>query len=104
MLVEIKNKQQFDDLISSGKTILADFYADWCGPCKILSPIIKEVANEISDDVVVCKINSDSNLDLAREYMIQSIPMLIVFKNKNIYKTSLGVISKKEILEMLADD
>lgn len=93
---------EFDEIVlKSDKTVLVDFWADWCGPCKMLGPIVEEVS-ELREDILVCKVNVDEEAELAMKYKIMSIPMLIVFKNGEVYKKSVGVISKSEILELLA--
>lgn len=92
---------EFDEVVlKSDKTVIVDFWADWCGPCKMLGPIVEEVS-ELREDILVCKVNVDEESELAMKYKIMSIPMLIVFKNGEIYKKSVGVISKSEILELL---
>ena len=83
------------------KKILVDFYADWCGPCKMLSPIIDEVAQE-NDDIKVVKVNVDESSDIALEYKVMSIPTLVVIKNGQEVARSIGVIDKSEIKNMLA--
>ena len=83
------------------KKILVDFYADWCGPCKMLSPIIDEVAQE-NDDIKVVKVNVDESSDIALEYKVMSIPTLVVIKGGKEVSRSVGVVDKKEILEMLS--
>ena len=95
------NEENFErEVLQSDKTVLVDMYADWCGPCKMLSPLIDEVANEVSD-VKVCKVNIDEARDLAINYDIMSIPTLLVFKNGNVVNTSLGLVSKDKILDLI---
>lgn len=98
---QIKSSEEFKEILKSEEIVLADFYADWCGPCKMLSPIIDEIANEKSDEINVCKINVDENPDLAQEYSVQSIPTLISFKDGDLHKKSIGLIPKEEVLKML---
>ena len=88
------------EVLQSEKTVLVDFYADWCGPCKMLSPIIDEVAEEI-ENVKVCKINIDESRDLAGNYDIMSIPTLLVFKNGKVVNSSLGLINKEKVLNLI---
>ena len=90
-----------NEVIQSEKTVLVDFYAEWCGPCKIMSPIIDEIAEEVGDTVKVGKVNTDENMNLAEKYGIMSIPTIIIFKNGNIDKTFNGVTAKSEIIEVL---
>ncbi len=89
-----------EEVLKSEKPVLVDFYADWCGPCKMLSPIIDQVANE-NEDIKVCRINIDNEEGLAVQYGIMSIPTLLVFKSGEVSNQTIGVVSKSEILEML---
>lgn len=88
------------EVLKSDKTVLLDFWADWCGPCKMLMPIIEDVASEVAD-AKICKINVDEEPDLASKYKIMSIPTLMVVKNGEVVKTEVGVQSKSKIKEML---
>jgi len=89
-----------EEVLKSDKTVLLDFWADWCGPCKMLMPIIEDVASEVAD-AKICKINVDEEPDLASKYKIMSIPTLMVVKNGEVVKTEVGVQSKSKIKEML---
>lgn len=101
MITQIKSSNEFKEILKGEKPVIADFYADWCGPCKMLSPIIEEIANEKNDEINVCKINVDENPDLAQEYSVQSIPTLISFKNGSLHKKSIGLVPKDEVLKTL---
>lgn len=101
MIIQIKNDEQFNEILKGDKPVIADFYADWCGPCKMLSPIIDEIANEKSEQLEICKINVDENQELAQKYSVQSIPTVISFKNGDLYKKSVGLVPKEEILKVL---
>lgn len=93
--------EDFDkEVLQSDKTVLIDFYADWCGPCKSLSPIVDEVASENSE-VKFVKINIDENQDLARTYSVMSIPTLVVIKNGKEADRSVGLISKAKIENLI---
>lgn len=95
------NSNNFEkEVLQSQKTVLVDFYANWCGPCKMLSPIVDEVAEEVVD-VKVCKIDIDESRDLALKYDIMSIPTLLVFKNGNVVNNSLGFIKKEKIFDLI---
>ncbi len=90
------------EVLESEVPVLIDFYANWCGACSMMSPIIEEIANnELGDNVKIGKINIDENQDLAIKYDIESIPTLILFKNGEIKKTMVGVSSKDEILDAI---
>ena len=88
------------EVLQSEKPVLVDFYADWCGPCKMLAPIVDQIAEE-NQDIKVCRINIDENQDLAVEYGIMSIPTLVVIKNGKEVSRTVGVVGKKEILELV---
>ena len=90
------------EVLESDVPVLIDFYADWCGACSIMSPLIEEVAKSTSkDNVKIGKINIDENQDLAIKYDIENIPTLILFKNGEVEKTMVGVSSKDEILNAI---
>jgi len=100
-VLKITEENFKDEVLNSDKTVLIDFYADWCGPCKMMSPIIDKIAEELGDSVKVGKINSDENMNLAEEYGIMSIPTILIFKNGQIAKSFLGVTDKTTILDAL---
>lgn len=99
-VLEVMSNQFEEEVLKSDKIALVDFYADWCGPCKMLSPIIDEIANE-NNDIKVCRINIDANQDLAIQYQVMSIPTLVVIKNGKEINRAVGVLPKNDILEML---
>lgn len=97
----ILTKENFEtEVLKSEKTVLIDFYADWCGPCKMLSPIIEEIANE-NDDIKVCKVNVDQENELASAFGVSSIPMLAVVKEGKITNSAVGFMPKENILNLL---
>ncbi|MBQ8318802.1 MAG: thioredoxin [Lachnospiraceae bacterium] len=96
----VSNENFESEVLKSDIPVLVDFWAPWCGPCQMLGPIVEDVAEE-NTDIKVCKINIDENPDLAIQFKIMSIPTLVVFKNGEVYKKSVGVISKSEILELV---
>ena len=96
-VISIGSVEAFDKLISeSDKPVLVDFWAEWCGPCKILSPRVDEAAEEI-DDVAVAKVNVDDQQDLAARYKVMQIPTLLLFKNGEVAAKSVGAITKDQI-------
>ena len=84
----------------SGKTVLVDFWASWCGPCRMIAPVLDEIAAE-RPDIKVCKVNVDEEQELAISYGVSSIPTLLVFKNGQVVNKSIGAVPKAKILEML---
>ena len=94
------NKNNFEAIRSSEKSVLLDFFAEWCGPCRMVGPIIEEIAEE-RDDIVVGKINVDDEPELASEFGVFSIPTLVVMKNGKVVVSSSGARPKEQILEML---
>ena len=94
------NKNNFDEIKSSDKVVLLDFYADWCGPCRMVSPLVDEIAEENSD-VVVGKINVDDEQELASAFGVVSIPMLVVMKDGQEINRSVGAKPKAQILALL---
>lgn len=93
---------KFSDLISGAKPVLIDFSAEWCGPCKMMGPILKEVAGKAGDTVRILKIDVDKNPDVAQQYRIVSVPTLMVFKNGEAVFRQSGVMQAPQILDMLS--
>ena len=101
-MVNIFNEENFEnEVLNSEKTTIVDFYADWCGPCKMMSPVIDKIAEENVENIKVGKVNVDDNQELAMKYNVMSIPTILIFKNGNIAKTFVGVTAKKEIEEAI---
>lgn len=96
MVKDIKTQEFEEKVLSADKTVLVDFWASWCGPCKMLSPAVDSVSEQVTD-ADFYKVNVDEEPELAREYGIMSIPTLIVFKNGEIADQSIGVISEVDI-------
>ena len=93
-------KDNFQELLSSDKPVLLDFYAEWCGPCRMIAPIVEEIANE-RDDVIVGKVNVDEQGELAQAYDVMSIPTLIVLKDGKVANQATGARPKAAILALL---
>ena len=91
----------FQELIQSDKPVLVDFYADWCGPCKVMAPVIQEVAKAVEGKARVVKVNVDKNVEASQAYGISGIPTFIVFKNGNILWRHSGTIDKKSLVNIL---
>ena len=89
------------EVVNSDKPVLLDFWAPWCGPCRMISPIIDEIAQEI-DDVKVGKVNVDEHPSIAADFGAMSIPLLVVIKNGEMVNQQLGAVSKEKILDLLA--
>ncbi len=94
------SKNNFDQIQNSEKTVLLDFYADWCGPCRMVSPIVDEIANE-NPQYLIGKINVDEEPELAGDFGVVSIPTLVVIKDGKIVNQSAGARPKDQILDML---
>ena len=94
------NKDNFNEIKNSEKTVLLDFYADWCGPCRMVSPIVDEIAEE-HPEYLICKVNVDQEGELAAQFGVASIPTLVVMKNGQVVTKSSGARPKAQILKLL---
>ena len=94
------SKSNFEEIKNGGKTVLLDFYADWCGPCRMVSPIVDEIAEE-NPQYIVGKINVDEEPELAQQFGISLIPTLVVIKNGEISEKAVGLKTKDDLLAML---
>ena len=94
-------KSSFNDIINSETPVLVDFFADWCGPCKMLAPVLKDVKKDMGDAVKIVKIDVDKNQPLAAKYQVRGVPTMILFKNgKQLWRQS-GVLQKQEVISVI---
>ena len=100
-VLKITEENFENEVLKSNIPVIIDFYADWCGPCKMMSPIIDTISEELGDNVKVGKINTDENTNLAMQYGIMSIPTILIIKNGEIAKSFIGVTDKVTIVNEL---
>ena len=99
-VIDVKTADFETEVLKSDKTVLVDFWAVWCGPCRMLSPVVDQVAEE-NPDIKVCKVNVDEEQQLGIKYGVMSIPTLLVFKGGELVNQSVGVIPKEEVLNLI---
>jgi thioredoxin 1 len=95
------NKNNFKEIVSSDKPVLIDFWAPWCGPCRMQGPIIEELAQEVGDEAVIAKLNVDENQEIASKYSVMSIPTLVIIKNGKVVDKKVGVTPKATLINLL---
>lgn len=100
-VLKLENANFEDEVLNEQGKVLVDFYADWCGPCKMMSPVIDGIAEKLNGSVKVGKINVDENQELAIKYQVMSIPTIMIFNNGIPVKTFIGVTDEQEILDAL---
>lgn len=103
-MVEKLNMEKFDELIAGDKTVVCDFFATWCGPCKMLAPVIEKSAEKFGDKAVFVKVDIDENMELAARYGIMSIPLVGIFKGGEMVNKSLGFMPQSEADEFFAEN
>lgn len=100
-IVKVTEENFEQEVLKADKPVLVDFFATWCGPCKMFSPVMDELAEELGDSVKVCKIDIDESMDIASRYKIMSVPTLIAFKDGEIINKAMGVQSPDVIKKMV---
>lgn len=101
--MEIINEKRFKEILSESKLVLIDFYAEWCGPCKMLAPVLEQLADVKKDVLKVAKVNVDNEENLAWQFGIQSIPTMILFKDGNPIKKEIGYRSLDYLIRLIND-
>ena len=94
---------KFNDIINSNDLVLVDFYADWCGPCKMMSPILQEVKTNLKEVVKIIKVNVDQHQDLASHFMVRGVPTLMLFKKGKMLWRQSGVLSSKDLTDIISN-
>ena len=95
------NSDNFEQVISSDKLVIIDFWATWCGPCRALSPIMDELAEQYKDEVVIAKCDTDENNEIAMQFGVRNIPMLVFMKNGEVVDTRVGLQRKGDLVKMI---
>lgn len=98
-MVKVINNENFDsEVLTKDKLTVVDFFANWCGPCRKLAPILEEVETELSENVNFAKIDTDDNIDMAKKYQVSGLPTLLVFKNGQVVERMVGLMPKSSII------
>jgi len=100
-IVQLSDESFESDVLNSDKPVLVDFWAEWCGPCKMIAPILDDIANEFGDRITVGKLNVDHNNQTPPKYSIRGIPTLLLFKNGEVAGTKVGALSKSQLAEFI---
>ena len=103
-ILKLTDDEFESQVIKSEKPILVDYWAEWCGPCKMIAPVLEELAQELSDKVLIGKLNVDENSQTPPKYGIRGIPTLMLFKNGEVVGTQVGAISKSDLVSFIEDN
>jgi thioredoxin 1 len=103
-IIHVSDESFEQEVLQSDKPVLIDYWAEWCGPCKMIAPVLDEVASEYSDKVRVAKLNIDDNPATPPKYGIRSIPTLMLFKNGEVEATNVGAVSKAQLIAFLDEN
>ena len=100
-VINLDSKNFEEEVLNSEVPVLSDFWATWCGPCRMMAPVVEEIANEVGEKAKVCKLNIDENKEIAEKYDVMSIPTFIIIKNGKVAATTVGVQPKENIIKLL---
>ena len=100
-VINLDSKNFEEEVLNSEVPVLIDFWATWCGPCRMMAPVVEEIANEVGEKAKVCKLNIDENKEIAEKYDVMSIPTFIIIKNGKVAATTVGVQAKENIIKFL---
>ena len=101
MLKHVSVEDFEDEVLKSDVKVLVDFYADWCGPCKMMGPVVEEIAEETEGRALVCKINVDENMEIAQRYKVMNIPTFLIFRDGKLADRVVGGVPKEALMEKL---
>lgn len=101
MVKHLDHQSFSEEVLKASVPVLVDFYADWCGPCKMMAPLLDDLAEEIDGKAIICKVNIDENMELAQTYKIMNIPAMFIFKDGEIADRIIGATSKSSLLSAL---
>ena len=100
-VINLDSKNFEEEVLNSEVPVLIDFWATWCGPCRMMAPVVEEIANEVGEKAKVCKLNIDENKEIAEKYDVMSIPTFLIIKNGKVAATTVGVQPKENIIKLL---